>query len=234
LKRNAADGLFTKASGFIRARKDEKGVLMQVLIADDDLTYCRMLEALLRKWGHEPIVTRDGEQAWQILQAPQAPQLAILDWMMPGKDGVDICRQVRQAGPAKPTYIILLTSKERKEDIVSGLDAGADDYMTKPFESEELRARIQVGERILKLQTELAGRVKELQEAFDQIKTLEGIVPICMYCKKIRDDQNFWQQVETYIGEHSKAEFTHGLCPDCLEKYFRQPLEGARSKGGDE
>ena len=92
--------------------------------------------------------------------------------------------------------------------------------MTKPFEKDELRARIQVGERILKLRTELAGRVKELQEALDQIRTLEGIVPICMYCKKIRDDQNFWQQVETYISEHSKAEFTHGLCPDCLEKYL--------------
>jgi CheY-like chemotaxis protein len=219
---------------FMRARKVEKGAIMRVLVADDDLTYCRMLESLLRKWGHEPVVTGDGEQAWQILRAPQAPQLAILDWMMPGKDGVDICRQVRQASPSKPTYIILLTSKERKEDIVSGLDAGADDYMTKPFEREELRARIQAGERILKLQTELAGRVKELQEALDQIKTLEGIVPICMYCKKIRNDQNFWQQVETYISQHSKAEFTHGLCPECLEKYFKRPLEGLPSGKGDE
>jgi len=141
---------------------------MQVLIADDDLTYCCMLEALLRKWGYEPVVTCDGEQAWQILRAPEAPSMAILDWMMPGKDGVDICRQVRQSSPSTPTYIILLTSKERKEDIVSGLDAGADDYMTKPFEREELRARIQVGERILKLQTELAGRVKELEERYAQ------------------------------------------------------------------
>lgn len=218
----------------MRARKVEKGVIMRVLVADDDLTYCRTLEALLGKWGYEPVVTCDGEQAWQILRAPEAPQLAILDWMMPGKDGVDICRQVRQASPSKPTYIILLTAKERKEDVVSGLDAGADDYITKPFEREELHARIQVGERILKLQTELAGRVKELQEALDQIKTLEGIVPICMYCKKIRNDQNYWQQVETYISQHSKAEFTHGLCPDCLEKYFKRPLEGLRSRGGDE
>ena len=207
---------------------------MQVLIADDDLTYCRTLEVLLRKWGYEPIVTCDGDQAWKILQAPQAPQLAILDWMMPGKDGVDICRLVRQASPAKPTYIILLTSKERKEDIVSGLDAGADDYMTKPFEREELRARVQAGARILKLQMELASRVKELQEALDQIKTLEGILPICMYCKKIRNDQNYWQQVDIYISQHSKAEFTHGLCPECLEKYYKKPLEGLGSKEGDE
>ena len=99
---------------------------MRVLIADDDLTYCRTLEVLLRKWGYDPIVTSDGDQAWKILQTPQGPQLAILDWMMPGKDGVEICRLVRQATPPRPTYIILLTSKERKEDIVSGLDAGAE------------------------------------------------------------------------------------------------------------
>jgi DNA-binding response OmpR family regulator len=185
-----------------------------------------MLEALLRKWGYETFVTRDGEKAWKILQAPEAPQLAILDWMMPGKDGVEICRQIRQSTQPVPKYIILLTSKGRKEDVVSGLDAGADDYMTKPFEREELRARIQAGERILKLQTELAGRVKELQEALDQIKTLEGIVPICMYCKKIRNDQNYWQQVESYLSQHSEAEFTHGLCPECLEKHFKRPLEG--------
>lgn len=198
---------------------------MRVLIADDDATYCHMLEALLGKWGHETVVTRDGRKAWQILQAPEAPQLAILDWMMPGKDGVEICREVRQAGQTNPTYIILLTSKARKEDVVSGLDAGADDYITKPFESEELRARVQVGERLLKLQSELASRVKELQEALQQIKTLQGILPICMFCKKIRNDQNYWQQVESYLSQHSQAEFTHGLCPECLEKHFKRPLE---------
>jgi DNA-binding response OmpR family regulator len=207
---------------------------MRVLVADDDLTYCRMLESFMKKWGYEPVVTRDGEQAWQILQAPDAPQLAILDWMMPGKDGVDICRQVRKAGPSKPTYIILLTSKERKEDIVSGLDSGADDYMTKPFEREELRARVQAGERILNLQFELARRVKELQEALDRIKTLEGILPICMYCKKIRNDQNYWEQVDIYIEEHSNVEFTHSLCPDCMEKRIKRPLEALRSERGDE
>ena len=199
---------------------------MRVLIADDDLTYCRMLEALLCKWGYDPIVTCDGEQAWQIMQGPEAPQLAILDWMMPGKDGVDICRQVRQASPSKPTYIILITAKGRKEDVVSGLDSGADDYITKPFESEEFRARVQAGARILNLQMALADRVQELQEALEQIRTLQGVLPICMYCKKIRDDQNYWQQVETYVSQHSQAEFSHGLCPECFEKHFKRPTEG--------
>ena len=199
---------------------------MRVLIADDDLTYCRMLEALLCKWGYEPIVTCDGEQAWQIMQGPEAPQLAVLDWMMPGKDGVDICRQVRKASPSKPTYIILITAKDRKEDVVSGLESGADDYITKPFESEEFRARVQAGARIIKLQMALADRVQELQEALEQIRTLQGVLPICMYCKKVRNDQNYWQQVESYVSQHSQVEFSHGLCPECFEKHFKRPTEG--------
>ena len=206
---------------------------MKALIADDDLTYRRMLEALLTKWGYDLVVTSDGDAAWQVLHAPDAPQIAILDWMMPGKDGVEICRQIRESSQSDPKYIILLTSKGGKKDIVSGLDAGADDYITKPFESEELRARVQVGERILRLQSELATRVKELQEALDQIETLEGILPICMYCKKIRNDQNYWQQVESYISQHSQAEFTHGLCPECFEKHIKRPLQGLSSEKGD-
>ena len=206
---------------------------MKALIADDDLTYRRMLEALLGKWGYDLVVASDGDAAWQVLHAPDAPQIAILDWMMPGKDGVEICRQIRESTQSDPKYIILLTSKGEKKDIVSGLDAGADDYITKPFESEELRARVQVGERILRLQSELARRVKELQEALDQIETLEGILPICMYCKKIRNDQNYWQQVESYISQHSQAEFTHGLCPECFEKHIKRPLQGLSSEGGD-
>jgi sigma-B regulation protein RsbU (phosphoserine phosphatase) len=206
---------------------------MKALIADDDFTYRRMLEALLAKWGYDLVVTSDGDAAWQVLQAPDAPQLAILDWMMPGKDGVEICRQIRESSQSDPKYIILLTSKGGKKDIVSGLDAGADDYITKPFESEELRARVQVGERILRLQSELASRVKELQEALDQIERLEGILPICMYCKKIRNDQNYWQQVESYISQHSQAEFTHGLCPECFEKHIKRPLQGLSSERGD-
>lgn len=206
---------------------------MKALIADDDLTYRRMLEALLGKWGYDLVVASDGDAAWQVLHAPDAPQIAILDWMMPGKDGVEICRQIRESSQSDPKYIILLTSKGEKKDIVSGLDAGADDYITKPFESEELRARVQVGERILRLQSELARRVKELQEALDQIETLEGILPICMYCKKIRNDQNYWQQVESYISQHSQAEFTHGLCPECFEKHIKRPLQGLSSEKGD-
>lgn len=198
---------------------------MKILIAEDDLTSRRILEAILAKWNYEVIATGDGLEAWQALQTENAPPIAIIDWMMPGMDGVDFCRKIRQTQTLTPTYIILLTSKAQQEDVVAGLEAGANDYIRKPFEREELRARIQVGERVVELQTALADRVKMLEEAIVKIKTLQGLLPICSYCKKIRNDQDYWQQIETYVAEHTQAEFTHGICPDCLEKHIKVQME---------
>jgi sigma-B regulation protein RsbU (phosphoserine phosphatase) len=198
---------------------------MKILIAEDDLTSRRILEAILAKWNYEVIATSDGLEAWQALQTENAPPIAIIDWMMPGMDGVEFCRQIRQTQTLTPTYIILLTSKAQQEDVVAGLEAGANDYIRKPFEREELRARIQVGERVVELQTALADRVKMLEEAIIKIKTLQGLLPICSYCKKIRNDQDYWQQIETYVAEHTQAEFTHGICPDCLEKHIKVQME---------
>ena len=105
-------------------------------------------------------------------------------------------------------YLIFVTAKARTQDIVTGLGAGADDYIVKPFEREELHARVQVGFRMLELQAALAERVRELEDALTRVKQLQGLLPICSYCKKVRDDQNYWQQVETYIEGHSDAQFT--------------------------
>jgi len=198
---------------------------MKILIAEDDLTSRRILEAILAKWNYEVIATSDGLEAWQALQTENAPPIAIIDWMMPGMDGVEFCRKIRQTQTLTPTYIILLTSKAQQEDVVAGLEAGANDYIRKPFEREELRARIRVGERVVELQTALADRVKMLEEAIIKIKTLQGLLPICSYCKKIRNDQDYWQQIETYVAEHTQAEFTHGICPDCLEKHIKVQME---------
>ena len=129
------------------------------------------------------------------------------------------------SGADRLLYIILLTAKGRKEDIVQGLTAGADDYIIKPFDRSELKARINAGERILRLQAELAARVKELELALTNVKLLQGLLPICCYCKKIRNDQNYWQQVDTYIADHSEAQFTHGICPECREKIVKPELE---------
>lgn len=203
---------------------------MKILIAEDDPVSRKLLETLLIKWGYEVVVTCDGEQAWEKLHQKDSPKLAILDWMMPGIDGVEVCRKAREADSTKTTYIILITAKGSKEDIVEGLQAGADDYLTKPVNSKELQARLQVGIRILELQNSLADRVTELEKALSHIKTLQGFLPICSYCKKIRNDQDYWEQVEGYITKHSEVVFSHGICPDCYEKYAKPQLKQIKQR----
>ena len=202
---------------------------MRVLIAEDDAVSRRILETLLRNWGHEVVTTFDGEEAWQAMRAPDAPALAILDVMMPGVDGLEVCRRVRKLAGATPPYIILLTAKHGARAIVDGMEAGADDYLTKPYNRDELRARVQVGVRIVELQTRLAGRVRELEGALEHVRQLQGILPICSYCKKIRGDQDYWQTVESYIADHSEAEFSHGICPTCYETTVKDQLASFRA-----
>ncbi|PYV17316.1 MAG: response regulator [Acidobacteria bacterium] len=203
---------------------------MKVLIVDDDPVSRRVLEAFLARWGYEVWQAENGTAALEKLAANDAPRLAILDWMMPGLDGVEVCRRLRAAQPPLPIYLIVLTAKGNSEDIVEGLGAGADDYVTKPFHREVLRARVQVGERVLALQTKLRERVEELEAALAKIRTLQGLLPICSYCKRIRDDRNYWQQVEEYFGEHSGAEFSHGICPECYAKHVAPELNKAADK----
>ncbi len=207
---------------------------MKVLIVDDEPVVRRLLESSLKSWGYEVIAATDGEEAWAILQRDDAPSLAILDWTMPGLDGLEVCRRVRALSkPTKP-YLIFVTARARTQDIVAGLGSGADDYIVKPFQREELRARVQVGVRMLELQAMLAERVRQLEEALTRVKQLQGLLPICSYCKKVRDDQNYWQQVETYIEGHSDAQFTHGICPECREKYVDPELARIREMQHDQ
>lgn len=131
---------------------------MKILVAEDDPVSRRLLEVTLRKWGYEVVTCADGQAAWEALKAPDAPQLVILDWMMPRLDGLQVCKNVRNPDerPAEPyVYIILLTAKSQKTDMVTGLEAGADDYLTKPFDAQELRMRLRAGRRILDLLDEL-------------------------------------------------------------------------------
>lgn len=198
---------------------------MRILIAEDDPISRRLLESTLIKSGFEVVVTEDGIDALAALQKEDAPPIAVLDWMMPGMDGVEVCRTLRETPNAVPTYIILLTAKDTRDDIVTGLDAGADDYIIKPFDRGELHARVRVGVRVVELQNNLAARILELEGALTEIKQLQGVLPICSYCKNIRDDQNYWQRVESYISEHTEAEFSHSICPDCYEKIVQPQLE---------
>ena len=205
---------------------------MRVLIADDDPVSLRALQATLVRWGYEVAAAVDGAAAWGILEAPDAPKLAILDWMMPGLDGVEICRRLRAAPHAEPAYVLLLTVRGRRTDIVKGLEAGADDYVTKPFDRAELRARLQAGVRIVELQQRLKERVRELEAALRQVRQLHGLLPICSYCKRVRDDRNYWQQVERYVTDHSGAQFSHGICPDCYEEEVRPQLQRLAKRKG--
>ncbi|MGH9319172.1 MAG: response regulator [Vicinamibacteria bacterium] len=192
---------------------------MRVLIAEDETTSRRLLESSLARFGYEVVAVANGDAAWEMLLGDDPPRLAILDWMMPGKDGLDICRQLRSEG--RPyVYLLLVTTKNRTEDIVSGLSAGADDYLTKPYDPQELRCRIKTGERFLRLERALAKKVAELQEALSCVKQLQGLLPICMFCKKIRDDSDTWQELETYIEKNSQALFSHSLCEECRSEHF--------------
>jgi CheY-like chemotaxis protein len=197
---------------------------MDILIAEDDPISRRTLEATLQKWGHCVRVTCDGTSAWEALCTADAPPLAILDWMMPGVDGLELCRRIRQTPHRRGTYVVLLTARGDKKDIVAGLDSGADDYLTKPFDRDELRARVSVGLRILGLQQTLSDRVHELELALSRVRQLQGLLPICCYCKRIRDDTNYWQQVEQYLAALSGAQFSHGICPTCFETVVKEQL----------
>jgi two-component system, cell cycle response regulator len=143
--------------------KDKKDLKRTILIAEDDPVSCRVLEAFLIKWGYEVVVARDGNEALSILEAHGAPRLAILDWMMPGLEGPQVCQRLR-SDPDRPyTYLLLLTARNQKEDILRGLESGADDYLTKPFDAQELRARLHVGQRVLDLQDNLINAREDLR-----------------------------------------------------------------------
>jgi sigma-B regulation protein RsbU (phosphoserine phosphatase) len=201
---------------------------LRILLAEDDPVSRRVVTTQLARFGHEVIPAEDGEEALRLIEQPDSPSLVILDWMMPGLDGIELCRRIRARAPQPYVYILLLTAKSAKEDIVTALDAGADDFLSKPAAADELRARIQAGVRIVALHTALTHRVTELERLLSQVKELHGLLPICSYCKRVRNDQNYWQQVETYISERTGAMFSHGFCPDCFEKHVRPQIQEIR------
>ncbi len=204
---------------------------MNVLVADDDPVSRALLRHHLLRWGHEPLVVEDGERAWKLIQARQRALLAVLDWSMPGLDGLEVCRRTRALPADRAVYVLLLTARSSREDVLTGLKAGADDYLTKPFDPEELYVRLQVGERALCLQQSLADHVRQLEAALASVKQLQGLLPICCYCKCIRNDQNYWEQVEHYIGSHSELQFSHGICPPCYAKIVAPQLAARRPAG---
>lgn len=197
---------------------------MLILVADDDPISRRLLSGNLVRWNYTVEEAEDGNAAWAALTRIGGPQLAILDWTMPGLSGVEICRELRRRPADAARYLLLLTARGEVSDIVEGLENGASDFLSKPFQTDELRARLAVGVRVLELQNKLAQQVAELQQALDEVKQLRRIVPICCYCKNVRTDKRFWQRVEDYLVGHNQVDVSHGICPDCWERVIQPQM----------
>lgn len=198
--------------------------MMTVLIADDLEINRKLLRSLLSAEGYEVIEAANGTDAFNTLQSTTGPLVGLLDWEMPEMEGIEVCRQTRALQTTPPLYLILVTVRDSKQDIVAGLQAGANDYITKPFDKTELMARVRIGTQMVQLQQSLTQNVAELKEALISVKQLSGLLPICSYCKKIRDDHNYWQQVEAYVGKHSEAKFSHSICPQCYEDIVKPEM----------
>jgi sigma-B regulation protein RsbU (phosphoserine phosphatase) len=208
----------------------------RILLADDETRSRRLLERYLETWGFNVTAVDDGLQAMDILERSDAPCLALIDWVMPGMEGVEICQRVRLLTERSYTYLILLTGKSDKEAVTAGLDAGADDYVTKPYDLSELRARLKVGQRVLSLENMLAQQVSALRQSLDHVRQLKDLLPICAWCKRVRDDADYWHNIEEYLHEHTGTDFTHGICPHCLEVERKRLLDdplGLKAKRPD-
>lgn len=193
----------------------------KILVAEDDFISRNLLVNLLHKNGYDVTACKNGTEAWENLVMPDGPHLAILDWNMPGMKGIEICKMIREQNLKINPYLIILTaSRNEKKDVIEIFRTGSNDYMEKPFDVNEVIARVKLGEEHIRLQMDLAERIKSLEEAHQHIKTLQGILPICMHCHNIRNDNESWERLEDYISRNSDAQFSHGICPKCAEKLY--------------
>lgn len=191
---------------------------MRILAVEDDKVALTVIRQALIRLGHEVLEARDGKEAWKILQR-EPVRVIVSDWEMPEADGLELCRRIRGRLKSDYVYFILLTARDASEDNQqSAMEAGVDDFLSKPLDVLELRMRLRVAERILRYTT--------------QVRQLEELLPICSYCKKIRDDQNYWQQMEGYINERTGSEFSHSVCPDCYQRVIIPELDQIKKQSG--
>lgn len=176
---------------------------MRILIADDDTDQLSLMSLALKKMGHETVEAQDGQQAWALFQSELFP-MVFTDWMMPKIDGPELIGLIRALCRERYTFIIMVTARPDRESLINGLDAGADDFVRKPFDPAELAARIRVAERILRLHS--------------HVSLMEGLLSICAYCKRIRDDAQQWLNVDRYIGKRTGIAFSHEICPTCRQR----------------
>jgi sigma-B regulation protein RsbU (phosphoserine phosphatase) len=197
---------------------------MRILIAEDDPVARRVLEDAIGGLGHDVVTAVDGQEAWDHLNAAGFDML-LTDWVMPGLDGVELCQRLRARDSAPFLYIMLISNRDTTEDVVAGIMAGADDFLRKPWNRAELRARLHAAERVVELERSLADRVRELEGALHEVATLRRLLPICMYCKSIRNDKEVWDDIEEYLHEHANADCSHSVCPPCYEERIQPMLD---------
>ncbi len=184
---------------------------MKVLTVEDDSVSRAILRRSLERLGHEVVEARDGEEGWKAW-LEEKPRVVVCDWQMPRLDGLGLCKRFRSQQGQKYVYFILLTGRgDSAQNRREAADAGVDDFLTKPIDLSTLWMRLRVAERILAVTT--------------QVRQLEEMMPMCSYCKKIRDDQNYWQQIESYINERTGTEISHSVCPECYKRVVLPELE---------
>lgn len=196
--------------------------VQRILIAEDHESARTALKNLLEWKGFSVTAVPNGEEALEVLSAEDAPSIALLDWEMPGMTGIELCKAVRSDPAGRYRYLIVITAREGEEGIIEAMAAGADDFIRKPFGIPEVVARIRNGQRMLKLERSLADRIVELEQALETGRQLKKLLPICAYCKSIRDDSDYWQEIEHYIHKHTGTDFSHGICPTCMEKVIKE------------
>jgi phosphoserine phosphatase RsbU/P len=188
---------------------------MNILLVEDDPVNLALCEEFLTGLGHYVLAVDDAEKAWLSLLAGKF-QIIISDWNLPGLSGIDLCKRVRQRKSSEYSFFMTVTSYQGRDRLNEAMDAGVDDFLTKPIDLDTLAVRLRVASRIL--------------EFHRQIGMLEDLLPICMYCKKIRNDQAYWETVEHYFSAHVGADFTHSLCPDCYTTHILPELGALRDE----
>lgn len=189
---------------------------MSVLVVDDTRINVDLLVILLQKRNYNVCVAESGKEALQKI-ATNPPDLILLDIMMPEMDGYETCLRIKNNPLSKHIPVIFITALSETKDKIKGFEVGGVDFITKPFEVQEVLARVKAQLTIQHLNKTLAAKNSELEKALAEVKSLQGIVPICSKCKKIRDDDGFWQRVEQYVSDRTGAKFSHSYCPSCLQ-----------------
>ncbi len=196
--------------------KEEKG---NIVLIDDEADYANMLKIRLASVGYHPVIFSDPLQGIMHIQK-EPTDLVLLDINMPGMDGFEMCRRLKDSDDTKDIPIIFITARIESQDVVRGFEAGGVDYITKPVNAQVLLARVRTHVSLKRARDEQKVLIRKLQDSLAEIKTLSGLVPMCAHCKKIRDDEGYWKKVEVYIEEHSEAQFSHGICPDCIRELY--------------